>query len=53
MNNIVQNKLAVVYAESSQFHETNKELMQIREHAIMKSEKLPQFSTNVLWQVAS
>ena len=51
LDDVVHNKLAVAYAESSQFHETNKELMTIREHAIMKSEENIQYSTNFLWQV--
>ena len=51
VDDVVQNKLAVAYAESSQFHETNKELMAIREHAIMKNERISKFSTNFPWQV--
>ena len=51
INNVVQNKLAIVYAESSQFHDTNKEIMALREQTPMHSEEIPQFSTSFPWQV--
>lgn len=50
-DDIVQNKLAVIYTESSQFHEINNTLMAIKTHALSKDEKISQFSTSFPWQV--